>query len=234
MDALLLVLITLFVFTQAFIFVSLSFNKDVKEKKKKLSKFYEDKSKELGLQSKPLSFFTLGILLYNPLTKKMKMNSYLLWTRPIQELYYILGRQIRIQASFQGRGSIETLKHLNKERSINFWFVGLLLMASVVGIYLQTQKLVSTEDFEGIQSLLNFPANSVLLYGLWRRFFSRSYKLEKIQMHKDLDSFSNEFVGGGSVYWERFLKKKKPKSEPCFIERHQESLKFPLKEELQK
>lgn len=232
MDFLLLMVVVLFVVGQILIFLGLCFNKQVKLKKQKLSKFYAEKSQELGLKSKPLSFFTLGILLYNPLTKKMKINSYLLWKRPLNELYYLLGRQMRLQASYQGQGKVEILRHLNKERALNFWFVGLLLVAAFAGIVIQSNYKFATEEFESIQSLLNFPANLVLIYGLYRRFFSRAYRQERISLHKDLDSFSDEHVGGGSSHWEKKLSKRRSKVEPCYKERHTASLKFPLKDNL--
>ena len=217
-----------FLLTQVGIYLFFRFQPKTQIKIKSLTLFHKELLNTYHLPYKPLGFFTFGIMPYGFYTKKQKINLFLVNKYSLPELFYLISREVRRQSHMEEKGNVFGFSFLNKQKSREFWFTTLLIWGSIISIYSQSLDL-TPEALENLSSLVMLPSNLIIFSGLYIKLFSKKHKKEKHLFHKDLDSWADEIVGGGSSYWGAKINHR-PWGQPSFKDRYEQSKNYPFKE----
>ena len=210
--------------SETIFFVIYSLSKKNKEIKKQLNIFYEELLKKEGLPYKRLSFFNLGGISYSHFNKKVSIN--LSWFKlSIEELKYLIAREVLKQKTYNGQGSFKSYSFLLREQLRNRNLIWSLLTASIIFAYTSTLGLPS-DQLENLHSLIFLPSNLIILTMAYKTLLSKNYKNEKINLAKEMDLYADKTVGGGEVYWARFKGRRSPRFEPSYEDREKQSRDF--------
>lgn len=219
-DILVVVILT-WVTAQVGIFIFYNFSTKNKKIKNQLNRFHEELLKKEGLPYKRLSFFNLGGISYSHFNKTVSVN--LLWFKlSIDEIKYLIAREVLKQKTYNGQGSFESYSLLLRDQIRNRNLIWSLLTASIIFAYTSILGLPS-EQLETLHSLIFLPSNLIILTMAYNTLFSKKHKKEKINLAREMDLYADKTVGGGEVYWGRFKGKKSSRFEPSYEDREKQS-----------